>query len=317
MNEEDVMDTLVAVLEAIGYTEEFAESHPSLKVSEGVKLFLADKAAAVAVGEPEDAYARFEKWASQYTNLPERYDEIPSYLVWQGAIASKAEPAAVPDSPAYALRGLYKPTMEYFIDGKPCTPDEYISWQAGIIEAVTRARLPDPKYYGGSAEEGDQHEVKCAYVDGWNDCRGSILSKSPAPIASAQEAAFQSRVQPWMLACFGAEIAADKMERNHRFFEESTETVQANGMTRSEAHQLVDYVYDRPVGELHQEVGGVMVTLAALCLASGIDMHEAGEVELARVWTKIEKIRAKQAAKPKHSPLPEHTHPAAAQPSED
>jgi NTP pyrophosphatase (non-canonical NTP hydrolase) len=136
----------------------------------------------------------------------------------------------------------------------------------------------------------------------------------PAPIASASEA-FQSRVQPWMLACFGAEIAADKMERNHRFFEESTETVQANGMTRSEAHQLVDYVYDRPVGELHQEIGGVMVTLAALCLASGIDMHEAGEVELARVWTKIEKIRAKQAAKPKHSPLPESTHPAAAQPS--
>lgn len=48
-----------------------------------------------------------------------------------------------------------------------------------------------------------------------------------------------------------------------------------------------------------------MVTLAALCLASGPDMHEAGETELARVWTKIEAIRAKQAAKPKHSPLPE------------
>jgi hypothetical protein len=54
VTEEDAMDTLVAVLEAIGYTEEFAESHPSLKVSEGVKLFLADKSAAVAVGEPQD-----------------------------------------------------------------------------------------------------------------------------------------------------------------------------------------------------------------------------------------------------------------------
>jgi hypothetical protein len=76
-------------------------------------------------------------------------------------------------------------------------------------------------------------------------------------------------------------------------------------MTRSEAHQLVDYTFDRPVGELHQEVGGVMVTLAALCLASNANMHESGETELARIWTKIEKIRAKQAAKPKHSPLPE------------
>lgn len=117
---------------------------------------------------------------------------------------------------------------------------------------------------------------------------------------------FQADVQPWMLKCFGAAIAADKIERNHRFFEEATEAVQANGMTRSEAHQLVDYTFDRPVGELNQEIGGVMVTLAALCLASGVDMHVAGETELARIWGKIEQIRAKQAAKPKHSPLPEH-----------
>jgi hypothetical protein len=48
-----------------------------------------------------------------------------------------------------------------------------------------------------------------------------------------------------------------------------------------------------------------MVTLAALCLAHGLDMHDAAETELARIWTKVEAIRAKQAAKPKHSPLPE------------
>ncbi|MFM0226101.1 hypothetical protein [Paraburkholderia dipogonis] len=118
---------------------------------------------------------------------------------------------------------------------------------------------------------------------------------------------FQARVQPWMLECFGPVIAADKIERNHRFFEEATEAVQANGMTRSEAHQLVDYTFGRPDGELHQEIGGVMVTLAALCLASGIDMHAAGETELARINVPetVSKIRAKQAAKPKHSPLPE------------
>lgn len=125
-----------------------------------------------------------------------------------------------------------------------------------------------------------------------------------ALLASKPAVPFQERVQPWMLECFGAEIAADRIKRNHRFFEEATEAVQANGMTRSEAHQLVDYTFDRPVGELHQEVGGVMVTLAALCLASGQDMHAAGETELARIWTKVEQIRAKQAAKPKHSPLP-------------
>lgn len=117
-------------------------------------------------------------------------------------------------------------------------------------------------------------------------------------------APFQARVQPWMVTCFGLIISSDVKERSHRFFEESTELVQACGMTASEAHQLVDYVFGRPVGEKLQEAGGVMVTLAALCLAQEIDMHEAGEIELRRVWTCIDKIRAKQAAKPANSPLP-------------
>ena len=132
----------------------------------------------------------------------------------------------------------------------------------------------------------------------------------PCPDCAAPtpaSAPFQARVQPWMLECFGAEIAADAEERNHRFLEEALELVQACGCTRSEAHQLVDYVFDRAAGEKYQEVGGVMVTLAALCLAQSLDMHEAGEIELTRIWTKVEQIRAKQAAKPKHSPLPVHT----------
>lgn len=126
---------------------------------------------------------------------------------------------------------------------------------------------------------------------------------NPSPV-SETAASFQNRVQPWMMACFGEKIAGDREERNHRFLEEALELVQSTGCTAHEAHQLVDYVYGRPIGEPHQEVGGVMVTLAALCLANALDMHEAGETELARVWTKVEAIRAKQAAKPKHSPLP-------------
>lgn len=123
----------------------------------------------------------------------------------------------------------------------------------------------------------------------------------PAPQADA----FQARVADWVLACFGPEIAADKQERNHRFIEEALELVQACGATASECHQLVDYVFGRDVGEPLQETGGVMVTLAALCNAHAINLDRAAGDELARVWTKVEKIRAKQAAKPKHSPLPE------------
>ena len=122
---------------------------------------------------------------------------------------------------------------------------------------------------------------------------------------------YQSRVHDWIIACFGAEVGADQTERNHRFLEESLELVQSLGCTQSEAHQLVDYVFGREVGEPAQEVGGVMNTLAALCTAADLDMVDCGEIELTRVWTKVEKIRAKQAAKPKHSPLPQHaTQPA-------
>jgi hypothetical protein len=132
-----------------------------------------------------------------------------------------------------------------------------------------------------------------------------LPTANPQAPAATQPESLQRRVQPWMLACFGAEIASDKIERNHRFLEEALELVQACGCTQSEAHQLVDYTFGRPVGEPHQEAGGVMITLAALCLANGLDMHAAAEAELARIWTKVDQIRAKHAAKPKHSPLPE------------
>src|SRR5437868_12535151 len=94
---------------------------------------------------------------------------------------------------------------------------------------------------------------------------------------------FQKRVLNWLMECFSMEICRDRIERNHRFLEEALELVQACDMTRSEAHQLVDYVWDRPAGEPTQEVGGTMVTLAALCTANDFDMHQCGETELARI----------------------------------
>lgn len=135
----------------------------------------------------------------------------------------------------------------------------------------------------------------------WAYCDLSILREWLAHFPSS----FQERVSLWVRSCFGPVIARDRVERNHRFLEEALELVQSLGCTQSEAHQLVDYVYSRWVGDATQELGGVLVTLAALCSANDFDMIEAGERELARVYTKIEQIRAKQAAKPKHSPLPQ------------
>ncbi|MBY0559912.1 MAG: hypothetical protein K2Q04_08670 [Hyphomicrobium sp.] len=115
---------------------------------------------------------------------------------------------------------------------------------------------------------------------------------------------FQLAVKRWTAACFGETISADTIERNHRFLEEALELVQSLGCTRAEAKALVDYVYDRPVGEPMQELGGTMTTLCALANAHDFDVASAAGDELARCWANLEKIRAKQAAKPKHSPLP-------------
>lgn len=116
----------------------------------------------------------------------------------------------------------------------------------------------------------------------------------------------QVRVAEWVGITFGSHIFNDIVERTHRFGEESMELVQAMGGTAEEMHKLVDYVFGRDVGVPNQEVGGTIVTLAALCAAAGMDMHLEGEVELERIWEPAmqEKIRDKQRGKPDFGPLP-------------
>ena len=154
------------------------------------------------------------------------------------------------------------------------------------------------------AAQRDEGLAREAELKAQRDSLANEMFDLQQRLAEAEKNTFQARVLPWMNACFGEQISADKQERNHRFLEEALELIQACGATVEEAHQLVDYVYDRPVGEVSQEVGGVMVTLAALCLAQDMDMHAAAETELTRIWGKVEHIRAKQAAKPAFGPLP-------------
>ena len=115
----------------------------------------------------------------------------------------------------------------------------------------------------------------------------------------------QQRVAEWLAACFPPSVCADREERMHRFLEEALELVQASGCSRQDAHRLVDYVFSRAVGRPELEVGGVMVTLAGLCAAAGIDMNDAANRELERNWLRIDVIRQKQASKPIGSPLPQ------------
>ena len=118
---------------------------------------------------------------------------------------------------------------------------------------------------------------------------------------------FQERVMHWADCCFGLPRTRwnGTRERCNRFIEEALELCQAFDMSREDAHKIVDYVYNRPMGVCSQEVGGVMVTLAVLCAAHGLDMAQCGETELVRVWLKIEQVRLKQATKKADSALPQ------------
>lgn len=110
---------------------------------------------------------------------------------------------------------------------------------------------------------------------------------------------FQRRAGNWVSTALGDECANSRKERNHRFLEEALELVQSLECTRAEAHMLVDYVFDRPTGETPQELGGVVITLAALANAANLSAADCGEAELTRCWGNIDKIREKQKGKPR------------------
>lgn len=92
----------------------------------------------------------------------------------------------------------------------------------------------------------------------------------------------QSEVGGWCRTTFGDE-AMSVQNRAIRMLEEAIEAYQAAGASREMAHKLVDFVFERPVGDLGQELGGLGVTLLALAEAAGDDADERERAELDRV----------------------------------
>jgi hypothetical protein len=119
-----------------------------------------------------------------------------------------------------------------------------------------------------------------------------------------RQASFQNRIRPWMIECFGPSVLYNQIERNWRFIEEALELAQTCGATKEQVLELVEYTFSREPGEIVREVGGVMTTLAALCIAMNVDMHSCAEAELRYVWDNIEKIRAKWESKTLRTPVP-------------
>lgn len=111
---------------------------------------------------------------------------------------------------------------------------------------------------------------------------------------------FQNRVYRWMKKWLGMESATEAQLRDLRFLEEAVELVQARGLPFDKVKEVVILVYGRPPGEPSQEVGGVVITLSALCSQAGIIFSEEAYRELVRIEAPNvgEAIRARQSSKP-------------------
>jgi len=126
---------------------------------------------------------------------------------------------------------------------------------------------------------------------------------TPTPVEHVEP--FQARVAAAHYALFHDD-PTDAAERLARFAEEANETCQSLGMTREDAHALVDYTYDRPAGEPAKEIGSALLTLASLCVVAGYDLMACGEADLQKLQRPetIARIRAKRATRHGRGPLP-------------
>lgn len=90
----------------------------------------------------------------------------------------------------------------------------------------------------------------------------------------------------WADRCFGSEHVINLPLRALRHAEESIELAQAVGTPREYLHKVVDQVYERPIGDPVQELGGSLLTACVLARAMGVTPEEAFERELTRVLAK-------------------------------
>lgn len=144
-------------------------------------------------------------------------------------------------------------------------------------------------------------ELRSRFTEAGSPSRTAALDAAIAGLAVRPPVAqsFQTDVAAWMDQCFPPALSSNMTERGDRLLEEVLELLQAHGYDSARVPTLVNYVFGRPIGEPAQEVGGVMVTLAAYCSVAGLNMQADGQAELDRINQPevMARIRAKQEAK--------------------
>lgn len=108
----------------------------------------------------------------------------------------------------------------------------------------------------------------------------------------------QTEVAFWMSDTFTPDVINNRQVRALRFLEEALELTQALDLSPHDATRILAHVYSRPKErQVAKGVGGVIITLAALCNSVDVQMDGAYSADLIRCWQDKDAIAARQAGK--------------------
>lgn len=114
----------------------------------------------------------------------------------------------------------------------------------------------------------------------------AVISPGLAERVARDRGERQRYLHYWARAAFSVEEATSIPQRGLRLLEEAVEAYQACGGDLAVAHKLVDFVFNRPPGEIGCELGGVGVTALLLAEAAGLSADAEEQREVARVLSK-------------------------------
>lgn len=156
-----------------------------------------------------------------------------------------------------------------------------------LIEGAAKAVCDDASY----DEERDVCDVAVSPLEHLQN----VLDHNRIFPVSGSRKRTQKAVLDWAVRSFG-NIAKNRDERAARLAEEAIEVAQVEGVSEDMIAAIARRVYERPPGELWQEIGGVGITLEALAENVGHSLEGDTEREWQRVLSKSQEWWEKKHA---------------------